>query len=280
MSRPFRPLDLLRKFSVYCPRCGAPMRRTGPGKADWWACTRPGCPGTRGKLSQFVESRESWATEYGDFARREPEVLLKFNLLRPHIDLASRPLSILDFGCAYGHYLRYLKTLNPAHRLYGADIARHVVDTLSRDGLADQVFWQGCDSPLPFPDGSLDVVYSFDTLEHVPNAEALDYWFGEAARVLRPEGRLFVFIPNFHLKTRACMLLSGEFMNMIGGDHCFMLTSRDVDGWTRGRFRTVERRFVSPIPNYRRFPLPARLLFSPRLKISLNIFWALAPERT
>ncbi|MBE7559597.1 class I SAM-dependent methyltransferase [bacterium] len=254
MSRPFRWLDLVRKISVYCPRCGGPMRRTGPGRSDWWACKRLDCPGTRGKPSEFVESRQSWQAEYGDYESRKDEVLLKFSLIHPHLDLRRRPLSILDFGCAYGHYLRYLKAQNPAHRLYGVDIAKHVVETLSRDGLADAVYWQGCDQPLPFGDGSLDMVYSFDTLEHVPNPEALDYWFGEVARVLKPEGRFFIFIPNFHLKTRLCMLVSGEFMNVVGGDHCFMLTSRDVDGFLRGDSGRWSGGSSAPYPTIAAFP--------------------------
>jgi len=278
VTRPLRPGDLLRKLSVYCPVCGGLMRRTEATRAGWWVCRDAGCPGTRGRKSEFVESRESWQEEYGNFERRREEMLLKFALVEPWIDLRARALSILDYGCAYGHYLQYLRELNPSHQLYGIDIARHVVETLRPRGIADDVYWRGPDEPLPFPDGSLDMVYSFDTLEHVPNPEALDFWFGEVHRVLRPDGRLFLFIPNFHLKTRVSMLLSGEFRNMIGGDHCFMLDSRDVDGWMAGRFRVLARQFVSPVPNYRRLPLPSRLLYSPRLKISLNIFWAATPE--
>ena len=278
MTNPLRPFDLFRKISVFCPVCGVRMHRTGEGRQSWWVCGQSGCTGTRGKKSEFVESRESWQGEYGDFQRRQDELLLKFGLVEPWINLASKPLSILDYGCAYGHYLAHLRAKNSSHRLYGIDIARHVVETLDARGIADAVYWRGADEPLPFPDASLDMVYSFDTLEHIPIPEAVDYWFTEVRRVLRPDGRLFIFIPNFHLKTRVSMLLSGEFRNMIGGDHCFMLNGRDVDGLLAGRFRVLEKRFVSPVPNYRRLPLPSRLRYSPRLRISLNIFWAAAPE--
>jgi ubiquinone/menaquinone biosynthesis C-methylase UbiE len=46
---------------------------------------------------------------------------------------------------------------------------------------------------LPFADGSIDLVVSFETLEHVPDAEAM---VREIRRVLRPRGRLVLSTPN------------------------------------------------------------------------------------
>ncbi|MBV9172848.1 MAG: class I SAM-dependent methyltransferase [Chloroflexi bacterium] len=46
---------------------------------------------------------------------------------------------------------------------------------------------------LPLPDGSIDLVTSFETLEHVPNAEFL---VAELRRVLRAGGRLVLSTPN------------------------------------------------------------------------------------
>jgi SAM-dependent methyltransferase len=46
---------------------------------------------------------------------------------------------------------------------------------------------------LPLADGSIDLVVSFETLEHVPDAEAM---VREIRRVLRPNGRLVLSTPN------------------------------------------------------------------------------------
>jgi SAM-dependent methyltransferase len=271
--------DILRKTSVYCPKCGAAMRRTSPGKDAWWACSSSECDGTRGKQSSYVESRDSWQEEYGDYQRREAEILLKFGLVEETTSLDAKPLSILDYGCAYGHYLQYLKEKNPNHKLYGIDIANHAVQAVKEKAIAEDVFWQHCDQALPFDDSTLDIVYSFDTIEHIPIPEALDFWFDEVRRVLKPDGRLYLFIPNFHLHNKIFMLISGEYRNMLGGDHCFMLTSADVNAWLGGRFRILQHRFVSPVTNHRGFRIPCPLLYSPTLKISENIFWAAAPKK-
>jgi SAM-dependent methyltransferase len=46
---------------------------------------------------------------------------------------------------------------------------------------------------LPVPDASFDLITSFETLEHVPDARAM---VNELRRVLRPQGRLVLSTPN------------------------------------------------------------------------------------
>jgi SAM-dependent methyltransferase len=46
---------------------------------------------------------------------------------------------------------------------------------------------------LPFSDASVDLVVSFETIEHVPDAQAL---VTEIRRVLKPDGRLVLSTPN------------------------------------------------------------------------------------
>jgi SAM-dependent methyltransferase len=46
---------------------------------------------------------------------------------------------------------------------------------------------------LPLPDASIDLIASFETLEHVPNARAMVH---ELKRVLRPDGVLVLSTPN------------------------------------------------------------------------------------
>jgi SAM-dependent methyltransferase len=48
--------------------------------------------------------------------------------------------------------------------------------------------------PLPFAEGTFDIVVSMDVIEHVPEPAP---WLAEATRVLRPGGVLFLTTPNY-----------------------------------------------------------------------------------
>jgi SAM-dependent methyltransferase len=50
------------------------------------------------------------------------------------------------------------------------------------------------DAPLPYADSTFDLVVSMDVIEHVLDPEP---WLGEALRVLRPSGTLFLTTPNY-----------------------------------------------------------------------------------
>jgi 2-polyprenyl-3-methyl-5-hydroxy-6-metoxy-1,4-benzoquinol methylase len=97
--------------------------------------------------------------------------------------LGDTPGDLLDVGCAGGEFLRYMATrgwrvagLEPHAdaRVPGIPIARR---------------W---DDPA-LADGAFDAVTAWSVFEHVHQP---DEYFREAARVLRPGGRLVVHVPN------------------------------------------------------------------------------------
>jgi SAM-dependent methyltransferase len=67
-------------------------------------------------------------------------------------------------------------------------------------GARNLEFLEGRCEALPVADGSVDLLVSFETLEHLEAPRAL---IGEAARVLRPEGVFVVSTPNKALYTDA-----------------------------------------------------------------------------
>jgi ubiquinone/menaquinone biosynthesis C-methylase UbiE len=62
------------------------------------------------------------------------------------------------------------------------------------------------DEPLPFDDGSFDLVLCAETLEHVRDVQLL---LSEARRVLRPGGRLAVTTPAHGRRTAVRLLARG-----------------------------------------------------------------------
>ena len=62
---------------------------------------------------------------------------------------------------------------------------------------------------IPLPDGSVDIVVSAETIEHVENPRAL---MRELVRLLRPGGWVFVTTPNqLSAASLLCLLARGEF---------------------------------------------------------------------
>jgi SAM-dependent methyltransferase len=105
--------------------------------------------------------------------------------------------SLLDVGCDVG------TVLHEAHlagipRLYGIDINPHSIETararLALLGVDVSNIVHGSGDTLPFPDASIDVATSFETLEHVPS-ELRPSVVREVWRVLRPGARFIITVP-------------------------------------------------------------------------------------
>jgi SAM-dependent methyltransferase len=65
---------------------------------------------------------------------------------------------------------------------------------LTANGIDPERVINSTGESLPFPDGSFDIVYSANVLEHTENPEKV---LQEAMRVLRPGGLLYMEMPNF-----------------------------------------------------------------------------------
>lgn len=109
------------------------------------------------------------------------------------LDLSS-PGAILDLGCGDGMYLMVISHLGK-RGLVGYDIdfgslqlARRVIAPLSKTRLIN-----GAANVLPYKDMSFDVVYASEVLEHLRDDRGA---LSEIRRVLKPDGRLLVTVPN------------------------------------------------------------------------------------
>jgi SAM-dependent methyltransferase len=101
---------------------------------------------------------------------------------------------VLDVGCGEGGLARRLA--REGARVTGIDPLASALENAR--GEEPAVAWpqyvQGTAEALPFAEASFDVVIFWHSLHHVPT-DAMDTALAEAARVLRPEGRLYVQEP-------------------------------------------------------------------------------------
>ncbi|ASS54325.1 class I SAM-dependent methyltransferase [Rhizobium leguminosarum] len=81
-----------------------------------------------------------------------------------------------------------------AASVIGVDVSGEAVTHASRRYTRENLtFKQGDAAAVPLPDGSADLVVSFETIEHVSNQESA---IAEFSRLLRPDGLLVISSPN------------------------------------------------------------------------------------
>ena len=98
--------------------------------------------------------------------------------------------AVLDIGCGAGGIDLALATTHGAGFVTGIDVEDPVLTRaralVAEKGLGDRVgLVKVTPGPLPFPPGTFDVVFSKDSIVHIPDKETL---MAEVARVLKPGG--------------------------------------------------------------------------------------------
>ena len=106
--------------------------------------------------------------------------------LQAHIDPGA---VVLDLACGYGEFINAIRAgtkhaadLNPdTPRFLDPEVIFHAASAAHLDEITD---------------GTVDVVFASNFLEHLPDKTALSAVFIEVARVLRPGGRFLILGPN------------------------------------------------------------------------------------
>ena len=97
--------------------------------------------------------------------------------------------AVLDIGCGNGSTLLHLQGLR-YRNLYGLEISGYAIQRLREKGI--QMHY----SVLPaiaLPAASIDVIIASQVLEHVIRRHR---FLSEMRRVLKPGGRVFIFVPD------------------------------------------------------------------------------------
>ena len=103
-----------------------------------------------------------------------------------------RDATVLDLGCGYGEFINQIH----AGRKYAMDLNPDAPRYLSPDV---QFIRQDCSQPWPVGEASLDVIFTSNFFEHLPDKAALGRTLDQAHRALRQGGRLVAMGPNIKL---------------------------------------------------------------------------------
>jgi ubiquinone/menaquinone biosynthesis C-methylase UbiE len=102
-------------------------------------------------------------------------------------------LDVLEVGCGRGSFSHLVKDKYPGVRLTAVDISEFAISNAQKNpgGIRFQV---GDAENLAFPDASFDLIFSCETMEHLPHPERLPM---EIFRLLRPGGRFIITTENY-----------------------------------------------------------------------------------
>ncbi|MBA2357761.1 MAG: class I SAM-dependent methyltransferase [Actinobacteria bacterium] len=108
-------------------------------------------------------------------------------------------VDVLDAACGVGYGSAYLAEV--ARSVVGVDVDDEALDYARDHYAGPRTQFRRADLLDPaLPDAAFDVVCSFETIEHLADAER---FLGHVARALRPQGVLVVSTPQARWTTRA-----------------------------------------------------------------------------
>lgn len=97
--------------------------------------------------------------------------------------------AVLDLGCGYGEFINHVR----ARERYAMDLNPKATEHLAPEV---KFLFQDCSARWDLPDASLDIVFTSNFFEHLPDKLALKLTLLEALRCLKPGGRLIAVGPN------------------------------------------------------------------------------------
>jgi SAM-dependent methyltransferase len=161
---------------------------------------------------------------------------------------------VLDLGCGYGEFINNA----PCRTRYGIDLNPNTAVRLDK---RIKFLEQDCSSVWEIPDNSLDIVFTSNFLEHLPDKDAVKRTLAQCSRCLRPGGSFIAMGPNIRF-------LPGSYWDFF--DHHVILTERSLSEALEVSGFTIEK----AVPRF----LPYTMVGGPRyplifLRLYLKLPW-------
>ena len=148
-----------------------------------------------GKANKAVSKNDKLVNDY---ERMVPEFHGSTLTYAEHVTRYSAALDlvegkvVLDIASGSGYGTQMLA--KKAAHVYGVDINETAVNYAQKNYGASNIEYKvGNGETIPLPDGSVDVVITFETIEHIADYEK---FMQEVKRVLKPDGLAVVSTPN------------------------------------------------------------------------------------
>ncbi len=145
-------------------------------------------------------------------------------------------LSVLDIGCGAGGVDIALVEQHGAGFVTGVDVEdpviEHARELVARHGFSDRIgFVKVVPGPLPFPPGTFDVVFSKDSIVHIPDKHVL---MRDVFRVLKPGG--WFLASDWLIGTETISSQMADYIASEGLDFGMATPSRYLNAMTAAGF--------------------------------------------
>lgn len=166
--------------------------------------------------------------------------------------------TVLDLGCGYGEFINHIR----CGRKLGMDLNPRSPEFLAKDV---RFLQQDCSTRWDLPDASLDVVFTSNFFEHLPDKLSLRNTLQEAHRCLKPGGRLIAMGPNIKY-------VPGSYWDF--WDHFLCLTEMSLgEGLENNGYHVVQS--VPRFLPYSMVDAPQYPLALLRVYLALPVLWPL-----
>lgn len=137
--------------------------------------------------------RKEYEKTYHDVERDHWWFRARRKVLMDFIAKVPRDARVLDIGTSSGLMLQELRDAGfRPDNLFGVDISPQAIANCHQNGFTNTFVMDAHD--ITFEEASFDILIASDCLEHLErDEEALANWF----KLLKPNGRLIVFVPAF-----------------------------------------------------------------------------------
>ena len=137
---------------------------------------------------------EIYEKKYHDIERNHFWFRARRKYILQLFDEIPRDASILDIGCSSGILLNELASIGfEADNLFGIDLSEEAIRRCKENGVGNVFLMDAQSIEL---DKKFDALIASDCLEHIKeDVKALENW----CKLLKPGGRLFVFVPAFNI---------------------------------------------------------------------------------
>jgi SAM-dependent methyltransferase len=163
---------------------------------------------------------------------------------------------VLDLGCGYGEFINHTK----CEVRHAMDLNPKTKSLLDKKIIFHQ---QDCSESWEIAQNSLDLVFTSNFFEHLPNKESLDRTISEIKKALKPEGRLIAMGPNISV-------LNGKYWDF--WDHHVALSDQSLCELLQIHDFTIEQSEAKFLP-YNMVRVKERPLFLISLYLRFPFLW-------